>query len=94
MYVTIRNYAGTSGLADELVKSEDEVKNLISGIQGFQAYYLLKTADGDAVSVSVFDDQAGAEQSTQTAREWLLSNLPDLAVSPPQVFGGEVVING
>jgi hypothetical protein len=92
VYVTVRNYAGTRDLADELVKKEDEVRSLITGIQGFQAYYLIKTADGEAVSVSVYDDQAGAEESTRMAREWLQSNLPDLAVSPPQVFGGEVVI--
>ena len=92
MHVTVRNYTGTPGLADELVKNEGEVRDLITGIDGFQAYYLIKTSDGEAVSISVYDDQAGTDESTRLAREWVQTNLPDLAVSPPQVLAGEVVI--
>ena len=92
MYATVRNYAGPEGFADELVKRQDEVKGLIQGISGFQAYFLIKTTGGGAVSVSVYDDQAGAEESTRQAADWVRTNLPDLGVSPPQVSSGEVVI--
>ena len=92
MFATIRVYSGSSELADALVEHESDVKRLISDIDGFQAYYLVRTADG-AVSVSVYDDQAGATASDQAARSWVGENLPDLNVSPPQVSAGEVVIN-
>ena len=92
MYVTVRNYTGTPGLADELVRNEGAVKELITAINGFHAYYLVKTSDGSAVSISVYDDQAGAEESTRQAREWIQSNLPDMAAGPPEVIVGEVVI--
>jgi hypothetical protein len=52
MYATIRVYAGTPELADALVENESEVKRIIQGIDGFKAYYLVRTADG-AASVSV-----------------------------------------
>jgi heme-degrading monooxygenase HmoA len=92
MYATVRNYAGPQGFGDELVKRQDEVKNLLQGISGFRAYYLIKTDQGGVVTVSVYDDQAGAEESTRTAAEWVRTNLPDMGVDPPQVSSGEVGI--
>jgi heme-degrading monooxygenase HmoA len=91
MYATIRNYAGNAGLADALVERESEVRDIVSGIAGFKAYYLIKTADG-AASVSVFDDEAGASESTSAAGAWVAENLPEHAGTPPQVSAGEVVI--
>jgi heme-degrading monooxygenase HmoA len=92
MYATVRNYAGPQEFGDELVKRQDEVKSLIQGISGFRAYYLIKTDQGGVVTVSVYDDQAGAEESTRTAAEWVRTNLPDMGVDPPQVSSGEVGI--
>ena len=89
MFATIRVYSGSSELADALVENQSAVKQLISEIDGFQAYYLVRTADG-AASVSVYDNQAGATASDQAARSWVAENLPDLNVAPPHVTAGEV----
>ena len=94
MYATVRSYAGSnSKLVDALVENEDEVKRIISEIDGFRAYYLLRTADG-AVSVSVYDDEAGAEVDASSAGAWIRENLPDVSVAAPTVSAGEVVISG
>src|SRR5262249_18398279 len=61
MYVVIRAYAGNSELADTLAAREDDIRQVIAGIDGFKAYYLLKLAEGTS-SVSVFEDQEGAEE--------------------------------
>jgi hypothetical protein len=92
MYATVRNYAGNRELADALLENESEVKRLITGIEGFSAYYLIRTEDGVA-SVSVYDDKSGADESTRVAAEWLRENVPDVAGSPPQVSSGEVIID-
>ena len=92
MFATIRVYSGGSELVDALVENESEVKRLMGEIDGFQAYYLVRTADG-AAAVSVYDDQAGATASDDAARTWVSENLPDLSIAPPQVPTGEVVIN-
>jgi hypothetical protein len=92
MYATIRNYSSNAGLADALVEREDEVRGIVSVIDGFKAYYLIKTADG-AASISVFDDEAGASESTRAAGAWVGENLPQFAGSPPQVTSGDVVIS-
>ena len=92
MYATVRTYAAAAELADALVGKSAEVKALISEIDGFKAYYLIRTGDG-AVSVSVYEDQAGADESTQAAAAFIRQNLPDLGVAAPQVFSGEVVLD-
>jgi len=92
MYATIRVYSGSPDLADALVEREADVTALIGRIEGFKAYYLVKTADG-AASISVFDSQDGAEESNSVAAGWLRENLPDVSPSPPAVSAGEVVIS-
>jgi hypothetical protein len=91
MYVTIRSYSG-SELADVLATRESDVREVVGSIDGFRAYYLVRTTDG-AVTISVFDDQAGAEESTGAAAAWIKENLADMSVSPPQVTTGEVVFS-
>ena len=93
MYAVIRTYPGNRELADALVENESDVKRIISGIDGFRAYYLIKTGDGEAASISVFDDRNGAEESSRQAGDWLRENLGNMSISPPQVTAGEVVIS-
>lgn len=92
MYATVRTYSAGPELADALVSNEADVKSLLSGIDGFKAYYLVRTPDG-AVSVSVYGNEAGANESTNAAASWIRENLPELGSSAPQVSAGEVVIS-
>ena len=92
MYATVRTYSGSPELADALVSHEADVKSLISGIDGFKAYYLVRTADG-TVSISVYANEVGANESTRAAANWIRENLPELGGSAPQVSAGEVVIS-
>jgi hypothetical protein len=91
MHAVIRAYAGNTELADALVEHEDEVRQVISGISGFKGYYVLKLAEGTS-TVSLFENEAGAEESSRAAATWLQENLPDMNVQPPYVTGGEVVL--
>ena len=52
MYATVRTYSAAPDLADALVSNEADVKSLISGIDGFKAYYLVRTPDGAVSSAS------------------------------------------
>ncbi len=92
MFATVRLYSGSPDLADALVERQDEVKRLISGIDGFKAYYLVRSAESTA-SVSVYENEAGAEESNRIAAAWIVENVPDLKVAAPQISAGEVVIS-
>ncbi len=91
MYAVIRAYTGNSDLAETLAKHEEDIRQLIGGINGFKAYYLLKLAEGTS-TISIFEDQEGAEESSRAAAAWLAKNLPDLNVAPPYVTAGNVLV--
>lgn len=92
MHATIRNYSGGGALADALVEHQDEVRDLISGIDGFRAYYIVRDGDG-VTTFSVFDDEAGADESTRAAAAWIAENLGDLGLAPPEVTSGPVLFS-
>jgi len=89
MFASIRKYNGAPTLVEELVKKQDEVKSVLRPIHGFHAYYLLKTTDG-AVSMTVCEDRAGAEESNRVASTWLKDKLPTFANRTPEIITGEV----
>lgn len=91
MNIALRKYTGTE-LADVLVQNEDAVRSLISGIDGFKAYYLLRNDDGTATSISIFDDQNGVEESNRQAAEWVRENAPN-AAGQSSVSTGEVILS-
>ena len=92
MFVSMRKYSGAPTLADELVKKQADVKSILLPIRGFHAYYLIKTSDG-AVSMTVCEDRAGADQSNRVASTWLKDKLPQFATCTPEVITGEVQIH-
>ena len=93
VYASVRRYANHPELADTLAARAQEIRELISGISGFNGYYLIRSGN-DTVSISVFEDESGANESNQVAKSWIAENLPDLALDPPEIFAGEVLISG
>jgi hypothetical protein len=92
MHATLRWYGGNTELADQLAARGDEIREVIGGLQGLRAYYLVRT-DGGTVSVTVADSEAGAEESNALAAGWIRENMPEVAASPPQTSMGEVVLS-
>ena len=90
VYASVRVY-DNGDLADYLAEHRSEVLDVIGAIAGFKAYHLIKTGEG-TVSVSVFDSEDAAAESTAKAAAWLKDNPPDFELSAPRVFAGEVVV--
>ncbi|MBP2055602.1 quinol monooxygenase YgiN [Streptomyces griseochromogenes] len=67
---------------------------LLRQVPGFVAYYWVDSGDGVMVSTSVFEDQAGAEESNRRAVDFVRDNLAPLLPNPPQVMAGQVVAAG
>jgi heme-degrading monooxygenase HmoA len=91
VYAVIRTYTGAPELAEQLAARADEVEEVVSSVQGFRGYYLIHTADG-CTTVTVCDDQAGAEDSTRRAADWLREHASEVKAATPQVTGGEVLV--
>ena len=70
---------------------QDEIREILTGIDGFRAYYLLRTVEG-ATTISVFATEDGAQESTSAAaagRREPRRRLTD----PPQVTSGSVALH-
>ena len=91
MYAVVRRYRSPQ-LIDELAQHKDAVEQLISGIDGFVSYTLLRTEDG-GITLSVYQDRTGAEESIRQARAWVQANVSAAAQSPAEVSQGEVVLH-
>ena len=93
MYTVVRRYTGGTRLADALMARREEVRELLTGVLGFRAYYALRAGDGTVATITVCDDQAGTTESTRRAAEWVSRNLAGVTMSPPQVTEGEAFLN-
>ena len=94
MHAVIRTFSGSGAkkMVDLLDERKKEVEGLIRSVKGFVSYALIRTADG-GVSVTVCEDKAGTDQSSQIARDWIGKNASDLGVSPPTVVEGSVILH-
>ncbi len=96
MYTSIRRYTTDPNDAAEIINlvQQGNIKELIGGIPGFIAYYMIDGGGGTVATVSVFEDQAGADQSNAVAAEWVKEKvLPTYSLSAPDITAGEVVLS-
>jgi hypothetical protein len=66
---------------------------LVSRIPEFQEYLFVDAGDGAHLTISLYDDPSGAEQSTRDAASWAAENVAALIEEPPQVPTGWVRIH-
>ncbi len=94
MHAAIRQYQVDPGSVDEIIRGVNEgFLPIIKDVYGFQAYYALDAGGGRLATVSVFEDRAGAEESTRMAADWIRQNMASLLPNPPEVLEGEVFAN-
>jgi len=95
MHATIRRYeASDKTRRTEIVKkAQDSLLPRLNEMPGFDGYYLIDAGDGVFSSVSIFDTEAHAEESTRVASRWVREEKLETALtSPPQILSGKVVV--
>ena len=92
MHAAVRIYQAEPGSVDEVIRGINEgFLPIIKDASGFQAYYALDAGLDRLATVSVFEDQAGAEESTRMAADWIReNNMASMLPTPPEVVQGEV----
>ena len=91
MYAVVRRYEGVTDPAEAGRQVNEGFLPLLRQVQGFVAYYWVDAGGGVMVSMSVFQDPTGAEESTDRAGDFVRDRLASLLPNPPQVTAGEVV---
>ena len=94
-YSVIRRYQlRPEASMDDLVERVNEgFVPIVSKIPGFQEYLFVDAGEGAHLTISLFNDPGGAEQSTQNAASWAAENVAALIEGPPQVTTGWVRIH-
>ncbi len=93
MYASVRRYKMDPAFVGELKhRVEESFIPVVSGVPGFVAYYVVSAGDGEVVSINIFEDHVGAEESTRRAADWVMENLATLLPDAPEVTAGEVIV--
>jgi len=94
MYASIRRYKSSPGGAAELARRVNQgFVPIISKAPGFVAYYVVDAGNDVVASVSVFQDQAGAEESNRMAADWVKDNIAALVTGAPEITAGAVTVH-
>ncbi len=93
MYASIRRYVVHQGSMEKIAKQvNDGFLPIVHSIPGFVAYYVVDVGHGLGISISIFEDQAGAERSAAESKEYIKENLASLFPNLPEVMDGEVLV--
>jgi hypothetical protein len=94
MYASIRRYKVKPGSGAEITQRVNTgFVSIISKATGFVAYYLVDAGNDVLATVSVFQNQAGAEESNRLAADWVKQNIASLVVGSPEITAGEVTVD-
>ena len=91
MYASLRHYRIEPKNMDELVRRVPGAIEVMSKLDGFRAYYVVRAGDDTLATVSVFADKAGAVLSNQAAARWVKENAADLFSGTVDAVTGEIV---
>jgi hypothetical protein len=95
LYVVVRTWLFKPG------KSAEELAALVRagfvpilrGTPGFVEYFnVWNAATRQWVAISIFADQAGADESTVRAKDWAAAHVPDYVESDPTVVDGQIIL--
>ncbi len=93
MYASIRRYVVHPGSMEKIAKQvNDGFLPIVQSIPGFVAYYIVDIGRGIGISISIFEDQDGAERSAAEAKEYIRENLASLFPNPPEIMDGAVLV--
>jgi len=94
VYASVRRYRiDPDSAGEEMARVKEGFVPIVSEVPGFIAYYDLDAGDGVIASITIFEDQAGAEESNRMAAEWVKQNVASLFPDPPEITAGEVIVH-
>jgi quinol monooxygenase YgiN len=94
MYAAIRQGKARPGHAEELARAIKEgAIPIISGVEGFHAYYVVYAPDDTVTAISIFDSHASAEESNRRMLAWIDANLAPLMAGSASAVAGPVIVH-
>ena len=88
MHTVIRRYEGVEEAAEVTRRAVEEFAPLLSGREGFQGYWVVDAGGGVIATITIFETEEAAMDSTAAAAGWIRENLAQLVPNSPQVTQG------
>lgn len=94
VFISIRLYEGVDPADNQELErvTREGFVPIISGSDGFIAYYVVYPTDSTGVTVSIFETREQALASNELARDFVVDNLAPLLPNPPRIVEGLVDI--
>jgi hypothetical protein len=97
MYATIRRYTPknvTKGKFDELKQRiEDGFVPVLREVRGFHGYYVVNVNNKELVTISLFDDRTGAQESTRRAADFVKKDPMKDQLGTPEIIEGDLLLS-
>jgi hypothetical protein len=98
MYATIRRYTAKATVdpkaLDELRhRIEDGFLPIAQDIRGFHCYYAVNVGNKQLVTISLFDDKSGANESTRRAADFVKKDPMKDQLGTPEVLEGDLLVS-
>jgi len=90
-YGVLRRYTADPANVLEIVhRAKEGFVPLISAATGFGRYSIIDAGNGDLVSLTAYESEAAATESTRLAAGWVKEHLSRLLPAPPEVTAGTI----
>ncbi|HEX6104251.1 MAG TPA: hypothetical protein VFZ26_01625 [Gemmatimonadales bacterium] len=98
MYAIIRRYTTKGTVTEDTIKDlkrriEDGFLPIVQDVRGFHSYYALTVGTRELVTVGVFDDKAGATESTRRAADFVKKDPMKDQLGSPEVIEGDLLVS-
>jgi hypothetical protein len=98
MYATIRRYTAKAtvdpkALDDLKHRIEDGFLPIAQEIRGFHGYYAVNVGNKQLVTISLFEDKAGATESTRRAAAFVGKDPMKEQLGVPEVLEGDLLVS-
>ena len=98
MYTSIRRYTFKAGvdrksLDDYLGRIESKFVPRIQDIRGFHSYYLVKVSEKEIIGIGIFEDKAGADESSRVAVDFVKGDPIKDRINTPEITEGDLRIS-
>lgn len=94
MHAVVRSYSGpgVKELFDLLEERQQEMDTVLGSVTGLVSYSAIRTEHG-AITVTVCENKAGTDESSEVARAWIRDKAPELGTQPPAITEGPVILH-
>ena len=98
MYTSIRRYTFKAGVDPKsldgyLGRIESKFVPRIQDIRGFHSYYLVKVSEKEIIGIGIFEDKAGADESSRVAVDFVKGDPIKDRINTPEITEGDLRIS-